>query len=66
MTKVTKLLDTKAGANEAKRARYYQIVDAYLVSRAARTTSDRDKQILEYLHNRLVVVSKGLLTHTVS
>lgn len=62
MTKVTKLLDAKAGASETKRARYYQIVNAYLLSRAARTTNDRDKQILEYLHTRLVTVSKGLLT----
>ncbi len=66
MTKITQFLDKKAGANETKRARYYQIVDAYILARVANTANERDKRIFGYLHTRLVTVSKGLLTRVVS
>lgn len=62
MTKITKILDKKAGANEIKKARYYQAVDAYILNRANKTTSKKDKRIFEYLHTRLVTLSKGLLS----
>lgn len=66
MTKITKYLDSKAGSDTAKKVRYYKALDAYMLGRYKNTTSERDKQILSYLHTRLGVVSKGLLTGNTS
>lgn len=62
MTKITKVLDRKAGVNQAKRAKYYQALDAYMSNRAQKSVSEKDRRILEYLRIRLVTVSKGLLS----
>jgi hypothetical protein len=61
ISKITKVLDKKAGLNGAKKTRYYQTVDTYIQNRATKATSDREKRIFEYLHSRLVTTSRGLL-----
>lgn len=48
--------------NEAKRVRYYRMVDSYMLNRAKNTGNGREKRIFEYLHTRLVTVSKGILS----
>lgn len=62
MTKITRILDRKAGASQAKKARYYRALDAYMSARAQKIANEKDKRILEYLRTRLVTVSKGILS----
>lgn len=66
ITKITRILDKKAGTNTVKKARYYKAVDLFILNRWKKVSSEREKRILEYLHTRLITVSKGLLSETLS
>lgn len=61
ITKLMKILDAKAGQNEAKKKQYYQAVNIYIANRAQQTFDAREKRIMEYLRTRLVIASKGVI-----
>lgn len=61
ITKLMKILDAKAGQNEAKKKQYYQAVNIYIANRAQQTSDAREKRIMEYLRTRLVVATKGII-----
>lgn len=62
ITKITRILDAKAGSDRIKKTRYYQAASLSILNRLEKTTSEKDKRILEYLHTRLVTVSRGILS----
>lgn len=66
MSKIAQFLDKKAESNKVKKARYYKLVDDYILNRAQKTVSTREKRILNYLHIRLITVSKGILSKETS
>jgi len=61
LSKITKTLDAKAGKSQIKKKQYYQALNVYLANLASQTFDAREKRIMGYLSDRLVVVSKGLL-----
>ena len=56
ITKLTKILDQKAGNNTLKRDVYYQAVTRYITARIKLTSDSRDKYILQYLYKRFNIV----------
>ncbi len=56
VTKLTKILDKKAGDNEMKQQSYNKQVSQYILLRAKRTSDIREKRILGYIYKRFVAV----------
>lgn len=61
ITKLTRIVDGKAGKDPLKKLKYYEAVQSYLENRMSQTPDIGDKRIIQYLSTRFIVVSKGLL-----
>lgn len=62
LKKLTDTLDTKSRGNKVKQVRYYQALDAYMITYATSHADARNQRLLGYLRTRLRVVSKGMLS----
>ncbi|MFA6091264.1 MAG: hypothetical protein WC774_05845, partial [Candidatus Gracilibacteria bacterium] len=59
--KITNAIDIKSGNNSDQKSQYYQAVNARLLTLWQKATLQRDKILLEYLHNHLTNISKNPL-----